>query len=130
MADSADKRIVRGSDVDKALERRDFPRLKAAFTVRFGVCGAHGREVPGFTNNVSVGGLSFLSPGTTAKVGDHLAVEIAVPGFEQPLYFLGEVMRLNETPAGTEVACRFDWLGKSDSYKEKLLALIEAHRDQ
>ncbi len=28
---------------------------------------------------------------------------------------------------GTEIACRFDWLGKSDSYKNKLTTLITAH---
>jgi hypothetical protein len=116
---------VNQRDVEKTLERRDFPRLKGSFKVRFGVCGAHGREVPGFTNDVSLGGVSFVSPDTKAKIGDHLAVEIVVPGFDAPLYFLGEVVRIKETPAGKEVACRFDWLGQSEAYKEKLQALIK-----
>lgn len=113
--------------LEKVTDRRDFPRLKASFEVRFGVCGGHGQEVPGFTNDVSLGGLSFVSPSTTAKVGDHLAVEIAVPGYDEPLYFLGQVVRLQETAAGTEIGCRFDWLGKSDRYKEKLTKLVQAH---
>ena len=112
---------------EKALDRRDYPRLKASFSVRFGVCGGHGREVPGFTNDVSLGGVSFVSPDTQAKVGDHLAVQISVPGYSEPLYFLGQVIRVREEAAGTEIGCRFDWMGKSDSYREKLAALISAH---
>ena len=108
-------------------DRRDFPRLKASFHVRFGVCGGHGREVPGFTSDVSLGGLSFFTPDTKAQVGDHLAVEVAVPGYDEPLYFLGEVVRVNEEAAGFEVGVRFDWLGKSDDYREKLQALLDAH---
>jgi len=110
------------------VDRRDYPRLRASFSVRFGVCGCHGREVPGFTHNVSLGGISFVTPETKASVGDYLAVEINVPGYEDPLYFLGEVMRLERAAGGTEIACRFDWLGKSQSYKEKLTALIDAHK--
>jgi hypothetical protein len=108
-------------------DRRDFARLNASFKVRFGVCGGQGREVPGFTNDVSLGGLSFLTPDSRAEVGDHLAVEISVPGYDDPLYFLGEVVRVQRGPKGCEIACRFDWLGKSDHYKEKLQALLDAH---
>ena len=111
------------------MDRRNYPRLKASFGVRFAVCGRHKREVPGFTKNVSVGGMCFSSPTTNAKVGDHLSVEISVPGFDEPLYVLGEVVRVREEAGGYEVACRFDWLGKSDRYKEKLEALISAHRE-
>ena len=111
----------------KALDRRSYPRLKASFSVRFAVCGKHERDVPGFTNNVSVGGFCFFSPDTSAKVGDQLSVEITVPGFDDPLYFLGEVCRIVNRVGGYEVACRFDWLGQSDRYKEKLEALIAAH---
>jgi hypothetical protein len=95
--------------------------------VRFGVCGAHGREVPGFTSDVSLGGMAFSSPDTRAKVGDSLAVEISVPGYDEPLYFIGQVVRVTELASGAELAVRFDWLGKSDHYKEKLEALIHAH---
>lgn len=109
-------------------DRRDFPRAGASFTVRFGVCGAHGREVPGFTNDVSLGGLSFSCPETDVEVGAHIAVEIGVPGYDEPLYFLGEVVRAVPGPSGVEVACRFDWLGKSDSYKDKLAALLDGLR--
>jgi len=111
----------------KVLDRRGFPRLRASFGVRFGVCGQHGQDVPGFTNNVSVGGFCFFSPDTRAIVGDHLSLEITVPGFDDPLYFLGEVVRIEKRSAGYDVACRFDWLGQSDQYKEKLEALISAH---
>jgi len=110
-----------------AADRRDFPRLSASFEVRFGVCGAAGREVPGFTNDLSVSGISFVTPETRAKVGDHLAVEIKVPGFTEPLYFLGQVVRTRLVAGGTEVACRFDWLGKSDRYKDKLASLVASH---
>ena len=109
------------------MDRRDFPRLNASFQVRFGVCGSHGREVPGFTSDVSLGGVRFFVPETNTKVGDHLAVEISVPGFDDPLYFLGEVIRVTPATAGAEIVCRFDWLGRSDQYKEKLGALLEAH---
>ncbi|MFQ5845868.1 MAG: PilZ domain-containing protein [Planctomycetota bacterium] len=108
-------------------DRRDFPRLKASFQVRFGICGEQGGEVPGFTNNLSLSGLCFLTPETNCRAGDHLAVEIKVPGFDDPLYFLGQVVRTQLAAGGVEVACRFDWMGKSDRYQEKLAALIEAH---
>ena len=111
-------------------DRRDYARLNASFKVRFGVCGGHGREVPGFTNDVSLGGLCFVSPDTTAAVGDHLAVEISVPGFDEPLYFLGEVLRVSHAAKGTEIACRFDWLGKSDRYKDKLAKLLDVHSEE
>ncbi len=111
----------------KALDRRSYPRLEASFSVRFAVCGQPERDVPGFTNNVSVGGFCFLSPDTSAKVGDQLSVEITVPGFAAPLYFLGEVVRVEKWAAAYEVACRFDWLGQSYKYREKLEALIAAH---
>ena len=108
-------------------ERRDFPRLKANFKVRFGVCGAHGQEVPGFTGDLSLSGFSFVTPETGARAGDYISVEITVPSYEEPLYFLGQVIRTHLVNSGTEIACRFDWLGKSDRYKEKLAALISAH---
>ena len=111
----------------RVLDRRTFPRLRASFGVRFGVCGSHGREIPGFTSDVSLGGMAFSSPETSAKVGDSLAVEITVPGYDAPLYFLGQVVRVSEGASGCELAVRFDWLGKSDHYKEKLEALIDAH---
>jgi hypothetical protein len=120
---------VQSKKTETALDKRVYPRLSASFKVRFGVCGGHGREVPGFTNNVSLGGVRFISPDSAAKVGDHLAVEISIPGFDEPLYFLGEVLRVLQNAAGTEIACRFDWLGKSDRYKDKLAALISAHVD-
>ena len=60
-------------------DRREFPRLNGAFQVRYGVCGAHGPQVPGFTRDMGIGGICFAVPKTTARVGDHLAVEIAVP---------------------------------------------------
>lgn len=105
--------------------RRDYPRADGSHAVRFGVCGAHGREVPGFTNDLSLSGLSFSCPETNVKVGDHIAVEVTVAGYDDPLYFLGEVVRAVAGPSGVEVACRFDWLGKSDSYKQKLQALLD-----
>ncbi len=108
-------------------DRRAFPRLKASFKVRFGVCGQHGQEVPGFTSDLSLSGFSFVTPETGARAGDHIAVEISVPGYEDPLYFLGSVIRTHLVKSGTEIACRFDWLGKSDRYREKLTALIAAH---
>ena len=108
-------------------ERRDFPRLKANFKVCFGVCGVPGEEVPGFTGNLSLSGFSFVTPETGARAGDHITVEITVPSYEEPLYFLGQVIRTHLVDFGTEIACRFDWLGKSDRYKEKIAALISAH---
>ena len=111
----------------KALDRRDYPRLDASFGVRFAVCGQARRSVPGFTSNVSVGGFCFHSPDTSVKPGDQISVEILVPGFDDPLYFLGEVIRVTEDVAGHIVACRFDWLGESERNKEKLEALLAAH---
>ncbi len=108
-------------------ERRSLPRLKATFPVRFGICGEHGGQVPGFTNDLSLSGFCFLTPETSCRVGDHLTVEIQVPGFDDPLYFLSQVVRTQVVAGGIEVACRFDWMGKSDRYQEKLAALIEAH---
>ena len=65
--------------------RRQFPRLKANFTVRFGICGDHGQEVPGFTSDLSLSGFSFVSQDSAAAAGDHIEVEISVPGYRDPL---------------------------------------------
>lgn len=108
-------------------DRREFPRLKGSFQVRFGVCGAHGKQVPGFTKDMGIGGINFCVPETDARLGDHLAIEIAVPGHDTPLYFLGEVIRVTETEAGKELALRFDFLGKSENYKALLAQLLDAH---
>jgi hypothetical protein len=111
----------------KTLDRREFPRLKGAFKVRYGVCGTHGRQIPGFTEDMGIGGIRLLTPSSDAVIGDHIAVEIAVPGYEAPLYFLGQVVRHTDTDAGTELAIRFDYLGKSDDYKAMLIRFLEAH---
>jgi len=95
--------------------------------VRFGVCGAHGQQVPGFTKDMGIGGISFTVAQTDARLGVHLAVEIAVPGHEAPLYFLGEVVRLTESADGKELGLRFDFLGKSENYKSLLAELLDAH---
>jgi len=110
-------------------DRRGFPRLKGAFKVRYGVCGSTGRQVPGFTEDMGIGGIRFVTPSSDAVVGDHIAIEIAVPGYEKPLYFLGQVIRHRETDAGTELAVRFDYLGKSDGYKAMLTDFLTAHGD-
>ncbi|MEE8107058.1 MAG: PilZ domain-containing protein [Planctomycetota bacterium] len=107
--------------------RRAYPRLKANFTVRFGICGEHGQEVPGFTNDLSLSGFSFTAQNSSASAGDHIAVEISVPGYGDPLYFLGQVIRTRLLGGHTEIACQFDWLGKADLYREKLEALLKAH---
>jgi len=115
-------------DTSKATDnRRAYPRLEANFTVRFGICGDHGQEVPGFTNDLSLSGFSFTARNSAAKAGDHIAVELSVPGYDDPLYFLGQVIRTRLLEGRTEIACQFDWLGKSDRYREKLAALLEAH---
>lgn len=119
--------MARPPKLTPVVDRRDFLRLNASFQVRCGVCGRHQPEVPGFTKNIGMGGILFHMAECDAQVGDHLAVEITVPGFDEPLYFLGSVMHRREVDAGVEIGCRFEWLGKSDRYKEKLSALIEAH---
>jgi len=113
-------------------ERREFPRLQAAFDLRFAVCGGHGSAVQGYTNSISLGGFSFTSRDREADVGDHVTVEIAVPGFDKPLYFLGVVMRVEfcpDNPDSRMLAVRFDWLGKTDRYREKLAVLTGAHQE-
>lgn len=111
----------------QALDRREFPRLRGSFKVRYGVCGSHGRQIPGFTEDMGIGGIRFVTPSSDAVVGDHIAIEIAVPGYEAPLYFLGQVVRHQETDSGTELAIRFDYLGKSDGYKAMLTDFLGAH---
>ena len=115
------------SPTSAAADRREFPRLNGAFQVRYGVCGAHGPQVPGFTRDMGIGGICFAVPKTTARVGDHLAVEIAVPGYEDPLYFLGEVVRVDQLDGRSEIGLRFEFLGKSENYKGLLDELIREH---
>ena len=76
---------------------------------------------------MSLSGLTLMTPDTNAKEGDQLAVEIAVPGYDKPLYFLGEVVRVTETEAGKELGLRFDFLGKSENYKALLAQLLDSH---
>ena len=125
----ADKSIV--SQVRRKagvkVERRDFPRLVAPFRVRCSVCGRNRREIPGFTRDLGLGGLRFRTPSPDVAVGDHVALEVTLPQFETPLYFLGEVMRIEAAEDAFEVACRFDWIGSSDGYREKLHRFLAAH---
>ena len=114
-------------DHQTTLDRRAYPRLTGAFNVRYGVCGTHGRQIPGFTEDIGIGGIRFVTPSSDAVIGDHIAIEIAVPGYDAPLYFLGQVVRHQETDAGTELAVRFDYLGKSDDYKSMLSRFLDAH---
>ena len=112
-------------------ERREFPRLKASFVLRYGVCGDLQGAVPGFTDSLSLGGISFLTQDPGPELGTHLALEITVPGFDDPLYFLGVVIRSEpcpEAPGSRQVAARFAWLGKSDRYREKLEILSREHQ--
>jgi hypothetical protein len=111
----------------KTTNRREFPRLDGEFTVRYGVCGSPGPQLPGFTRNVGIGGISFVVPHTDATVGDHLALEIRVPARETPLYFLGAVVRLVEDPDGLEIGLRFEYLGQSEDYKDLLDDFVQAH---
>ncbi len=100
----------------------------APFQVRCSICGRNRREIPGFTKDLGLGGLRFVAPSSNAVVGDHVALEVTVPGFEAPLYFLGEVMRVAAADeSGTEVACRFDWIGSSQGYRDKLASFLNAH---
>lgn len=112
---------------DVATNRREYPRLQASYKVRYGVCGAPGRQIPGFTEDMGIGGLRFVSPESDAVVGDHIALEVLVPGYERPLYFLAEVVRISQLAAGVEIAIRFDYLGKSDDYKSMLEAFLAQH---
>jgi hypothetical protein len=112
---------------DVATNRREFPRLQASYKVRYGVCGAPGRQIPGFTEDMGIGGLRFVSPESDAVPGDHLALEVLVPGYERPLYFLAEVVRTTEIAAGVEIAARFDYLGKSEDYKAMLNEFLSEH---
>jgi len=111
-------------------DRREFPRLKASFVLRYGVCGDLEGAVPGFTDSLSLGGISFLTQDPGPELGTHLALEISVPGYDDPLYFLGVVIRSKacpEAPGSRLVAARFAWLGKSDRYREKLEVLAREH---
>ena len=115
------------SDASTLPDRRGFARLHGTFQVRYGVCGAHGPQVPGFTQDMGIGGIRFTVSSTDVTVGDHLAVEIVVPGHEDPLYFLGQVLRVDQSDAGAEIGLRFDFLGKSENYKELLEQLVRDH---
>ena len=110
-----------------ATNRREYPRLEASYKVRYGVCGAPGRQIPGFTSDLGIGGLCFVSPESDAVKGDHIALEVDVPGQDAPLYFLGEVVRAERMDAGVELAVRFDYLGQSDGYKALLDEFLRSH---
>ena len=111
-------------------DRRQFPRLMASFDLRFGICGSPGEAVPGYTRNLGLGGISFVSENQECEVGGHVALEINVPGYDDPLYVLGVIKRVerNVDEEGRQLlACSFDWLGKTDRYREKLAVLTGAH---
>jgi len=115
------------SENNVATNRREYPRLQASYKVRYGVCGAPGRQIPGFTEDMGIGGLRFVSPESDAVPGDHIALEVLVPGYERPLYFLAEVVRATEMASGVEVAVRFNYLGKSEDYKSMLHEFLTEH---
>ena len=124
LVDRSDQSDSKGT---QASDRREFVRLDGAFQVAYGVCGGHGTEVPGFTRDMGIGGICFAVPKTNAVVGDHLTVEISVPGYENPLYFLGTVRRVERIKEHTEIGLQFDFLGKSENYKALLAELVREH---
>ena len=89
-------------------ERRRFPRIPEAFTVKYRVSGelvATWCEVA--TQNVSAGGVRFrvpesLSPGAT------IALQLALPGVPQPIQVKGQVVWNRMQASGvTEVGVEF-----------------------
>lgn len=112
------------------IEKRKFLRLEDYFTVsfrpasEFGGTEAVAESTVGYSKNLSLGGIAFVSEGEVA-VGDVIAASIQIPEFDGPVEVIGEVIRCR--PFGEdrfEIAIKFLPFGMDEDQRSRLELFI------
>lgn len=124
------------SDHKKSLEiieKRRFLRLNDYFKVtflptdEFGSTQTSASPELGFSKNLSLGGIAFI---TDAKidVGDTIRATISIPEIEAPIEVVGEVVRCLPSGNGRrDVAVKFLPFGMDEEQRSKLELFIYDH---
>ena len=103
----------------------------AALTAPEGKLGEtqKGKEgaVVGYSKNLSVGGICFVSKAPLA-IGQHLSAEIVIPELGEPVAVVGEVVRVKDLEPGKhEIALRFLPFGMDEETRNRLELFIFDH---
>ncbi len=116
------------------IEKRRFLRLSDNFKVEFdrtdefGVQPEENGTGIGFSKDVSMGGIAFVTSPTEAAeigIGDVLRADITIPEIDNPVTVVGEVVRCVETEdLGIELALRFLPFGLDEEQRAKLELFI------
>lgn len=124
------------SDQKKSLEiieKRRFLRLSDYFKVsyvptdEFGAAQATAVPEVGYSKNLSLGGICFVTDGQVAN-GDTIRATIAIPEIDGPIEVVGEVVRAHGVANGrTEVAVKFLPFGMDEDQRTKLELFIYEH---
>ena len=117
----------------EVIEKRRFLRLSDYFKVTFVPTDEFGSaqtavapEV-GYSKNLSLGGICFVTDGDV-EVGDTIRAEINIPEIDGPIEVVGEVVR-NHPVAGArhEIAVKFLPFGMDEDQRSKLELFIYDH---
>lgn len=124
------------SDNKKSLEiieKRRFLRLSDYFKVSFlptdegGGADASAKPVTGFSKNLSLGGVCFVTDSLT-HIGETIRATITIPELDGPVEVVGEVVRVKDCGNGrTEVAVKFLPFGMDEDQRSKLELFIYDH---
>ncbi|MCB9833636.1 MAG: PilZ domain-containing protein [Planctomycetes bacterium] len=116
------------------IEKRRFLRLNDYFRVSFQPAGEFGeesaaasREDVGFSKNLSLGGVAFVT-GSNVQISDYIRAEIQIPEIETPIEIVGQVIRVTPLEGGRrEVAIKFLPFGIDEEQRGKLELFIYDH---
>lgn len=116
------------------IEKRRFLRLSDNFRIEFERTDEYGAEPDensagvGFSKDLSMGGVAFVTPNPSAinvGIGDVLRAEITIPELDNPVTVVGEVVRCVETEdSNIEVALRFLPFGLNEEQRVQLELFI------
>ena len=117
------------------IEKRRFLRLNDYFKVSFQPAGEFGEEQGsedagdevGFSKNLSLGGVAFVTDSTVAK-SDYIRATIQIPELDDPIEVVGQVIRADQVEGGRiEVAVKFLPFGIDEEQRNKLELFIYDH---
>jgi hypothetical protein len=117
----------------EVIEKRRFLRLNDYFKVSYlptdEVLGTqmHARAEVGYSKNVSLGGIAFVTDGNI-DVGDTIRATIGIPELDSPIEVVGEVVRALDAGGGRrDIAVKFLPFGMDEDQRTKLELFIYDH---
>lgn len=117
----------------EVIEKRRFLRLRDYFKVSFhqtddfGTAPEEADPHVGFSKDVSLGGVAFVTD-ARLELSQVIAASIAIPEIEAPVEFIGEVVRVRELGDGRfELAVKFLPFGLDEDRRSELELFIYDH---